>query len=298
MNFPSYRIANFVGYAVCSAAIFFCLQSCERLGISKKKHEPTKPEVANDTIAHFDFEHGIGEWPEKVVCCPWSAKLDSSVSRGGKKSLRFEIQEASFTKEQKNTLIGPEAVYGLIPNDVKEGWFAFSVLFPQTFTKDTIEESIVSWQSLPDFDAGEEWRSPPLLLGVLNDSLVLEIRSDHNLVTRPNEYTFERFNLGPVARDKWLDWVFHIKWAYDNTGKIEVWKNDALVFQRLNQPNSYYDRKFPYFKIGILRIGWTNAPGSVNTRVSGSDEPRIIFVDDITVGNAKLDYNHVHTKSK
>lgn len=236
--------------------------------------------VDNSILAYYPFENEIGNWPEKSTCCSWSAQLNKNMKRGGKSSLRVELRTNDLSNGHRSEL-------GQVPNKNKEGWFGFSVYFPSSFVKDPSEESIVQWQALPDFSIGETWRSPPLFLGVLNDRFVLEIRTDSKKVTEQGNYSFTRIDLGMVDKETWLDWAFHIKWAYDNTGVVEVWKNNKLIVSRINKPNAYNDVMFPYFKIGIYKWGWAN-PG--NTTINN----RIIFIDEVTIGNEKAGYDKVY----
>jgi hypothetical protein len=248
---------------------------CEHFSVDSEDNNP------NGEVASFSFDKEIGKWSENGTCCTWSATLSDLVKRSGTKSIRFELRQGDVVDKI------PHAELGMAPSKSKEGWFAFSVYFPAEFERDTIEESIVQWQSLPDFSAGETWRSPPLVLGVLNDSLVLEIRSDSKKITSQGKYSFERVNLGPLDKETWLDWVFHVRWAYDNTGIIEVWKNDKMVLSRINAPNSFNDDMYPYLKIGLYKWGWLE---NLKTKINS----RAIYIDDVTVGNEKSGYDKVY----
>ncbi|MCF2504666.1 polysaccharide lyase [Dyadobacter sp. CY107] len=230
-------------------------------------------------IAHHSFDEKIAKWYESSLCCSWAAQASDSVKRAGAKSVRFELRRHDSQYEYRSQL-------GRAPNNNREGWFGFSLYFPAAYVKDSLEESIVEWQALPDFSAGEQWRSAPLFLGVLKDRFVLEIRVDSNKVTQQYNDNFTRIDLGPVEKDRWLDWVFHIKWAYDKSGIVEVWKQNKMVFSRIGQPNRYNDETYPYFKVGINKWDWKrNVNGTVNSRV--------MFVDEVTVGNERARYKDV-----
>ncbi|MCE7066596.1 polysaccharide lyase [Dyadobacter sp. CY326] len=231
-------------------------------------------------IAHHNFDNQIAKWYETSLANSWSAQTSDSVKRTGAKSVRFELRRQDAAFEFRSQL-------GRAPNQNKEGWFGFSLYFPAAFTRDSLEESIVEWQELPDFSEGEKWRSAPLFLGVMNDRFVLEVRTDSNRVTQQYNDNFTRVDLGPVQKDRWLDWVFHIKWAFDNTGIVEVWNQNKLVFSRIGKGNRYNDATYPYFKIGINKWDWKKSGnGMVNSRV--------VFADEVTVGNAKASYKDVY----
>jgi hypothetical protein len=188
---------------------------------------------------------------------------------------------------RNDVTFGLRSQYGRAPNKNKEGWFGFSLYFPKSFVKDSIEESIVEWQALPDFSSGEQWRSAPLFLGVVDDRVVLEIRTDDKKVTEQYVYKFTRIDLGPLDKEVWSDWVMHIRWAYDNTGIVEVWKDKQLVVSRLGMPNSYNDATYPYLKVGINKWDWEKiASPKINVRA--------VYVDEVTIGNEISGFDKVN----
>jgi hypothetical protein len=266
-----------------SASIISC--SHDDMG-PKEDEDPDLIEADSFLLAYHSFDGQLGNWFENSTCCDWAANINSSVKRAGSHSARFELRN-------HDALYDFQAQLGRAPNKNKEGWFGFSLYFPNTFVSDSLEDGIVQWQSLPDLAKGEEWRSPPVLLGVLSDSLVLEIRTDAKEVTRQGESTFTRINLGKLDKDVWLDWVFHIRWAYDETGILEVWKNGDQVVNRANKANSYNDLKFPYLKVGIGKWGWASAPS-----VSPFIKERVIYVDEVTVGKENAGYDKVRPGRK
>ncbi|MCF0062674.1 polysaccharide lyase [Dyadobacter chenwenxiniae] len=267
------------------ACLSFMLCNCEPVNIDKDDASASNPALPSDILASYNFDETIGEWYERNTCCEWSATLTDSVKRAGSGSGRIELRKGDLA------LSAPWSEFGLSPNKNREEWFAFSVYFPRSFVKDSLEESIVQWQALPDFAKGEKWRSPPLLFGIVNDNVVLEIRSTNKEVNIQGDYTFERLNLGKLAKEEWLDWVFHIRWAYDETGIIEVWKNGKLILSRVNKPNSYNDAMYPYFKIGLYKWGWEKNKKTVTNS-------RVIFIDEVKVGNENADYEKVFVGSR
>jgi hypothetical protein len=238
--------------------------------------------AATDTtiIAYYDFEKELGSWYEKNMCCPWSIGLTGFPRRSGNSAMKVEVRKGDISN-------GPRSELGQAPNKITEGWFGFSLYFPSSFLKETSEESIVQWQAKPDLAIGEAWRSPPMLLGVLNDRFVLEIRSDTSKITVQGNFTFTRIDLGPVSKEIWHDWVFHVKWAHDHTGIVEVWKDKKLVVSRHNQPNSYNDDLSPYFKVGVYKWDWSNPA------IQTVSDNRTMYVDEVTIGNRHSTFEKV-----
>ena len=94
--------------------------------------------------------------------------------------------------------------------------------------------------------------------------------------------------LGPQSTDKWTDWVFRIKWAYDDSGILQIWKNGVLVATR-NGGNTYNDIKGPWFKMGIYKSLW-------NARKFDLDSPiteRTLYHDELRVARGSDGYNLV-----
>jgi len=60
------------------------------------------------------------------------------------------------------------------------------------------------------------------------------------------------FLLADLERNRWYDFVFHVRWAPDNTGFVEVWVNGALVVPLTHRPTTYAGEGV-YLKQGLYR---------------------------------------------
>ena len=60
------------------------------------------------------------------------------------------------------------------------------------------------------------------------------------------------FLLADFERNRWYDFVFHVRWAPDNTGFVEVWLNGAPVVPLTYRPTTYEGRGV-YLKQGLYR---------------------------------------------
>ena len=239
----------------------------------------TPPNVSNAAVNYYNFNSSLGTWFERSITQTWSANISTEKKRAGSGALRFELRK-SDSKLGYRTELGQE------PGTDKEVWYGFSNFFPKEYTKDPIAEIIAQFNSRPDLNKGEAWRSPPLALGIMNDRFILDMRSDANAITK-GQPKMTRLDLGPVDKEVWNDWVIHVKWAWDNTGILEIWKNNKLVVSRKNMPNAYNDATFPYFKTGIYKWDWAN-------KSTPSVQKRIYFVDELTIGKATATYADVY----
>jgi hypothetical protein len=96
----------------------------------------------------------------------------------------------------------------------------------------------------------------------------------------------KKFDLGPVEKGKWNDWVFHINFSYKADGVLEIYKNKVKVLSYYG-PNSFNDKVYPYFKIGIYKWGW-------NGWASYSPEnKRVLYYDEVRIGNKSANVDEV-----
>lgn len=77
-----------------------------------------------------------------------------------------------------------------------------------------------------------------------------------------------RFRLADFQRNTWYDFVFHVRWATDNTGFVEVWLNGQNVLPLTNTP-TIYSGQTVYLKQGFYR-----GPGSDSSSVVYHDAMR------------------------
>lgn len=264
----------------------FLFMGCQKDSLEQTT-TPTAPENSSSAAApvrdsavvnYYNFDNGLGNWFEKSTYYPYSATLSDVVKKSGK-SVRFELRKG----EDKRTELAVDP-----KTTPSESWYGFSIYIPASFSYDVSPESLVQFHSLPDFSQGEDWRSPPVMLGVMKDRMILDIRTNANKVNKQDDFTFERQDLGAVAKDVWVDYVIHAKWAYDNTGVLEIWQNKKLVYNRQQKANRYNDVAFPYIKLGIYKWDWAGVSKSTTT-------DRVVYFDEVRIGNKFAGFEGVKT---
>ena len=233
----------------------------------------------------FDSANSINKWYERNLLRPASGDVAHDIVRAGSGSFKV------YLNRKTDTTKGPRAELGDNPFQVQsESWYGFSNFFPSNYVSEPATEIINQWQSLPDFSLGETWRSPSLSLQIKSDRFKIAIAWCAATVNTVENTKSTYLDIGPVSHNQWNDWVFHVKWSY-NSGTIQIWKNDSLLLERLNQPIGYNDVYFPYFKAGIYKWEWH----LLNT-VSTTNE-RSYYFDEIRIGNKAATYNDVRPKS-
>lgn len=216
-----------------------------------------------------------GFYPEFATNHAFS--IDETIKRKGRSSGRFEIRKT-------DPLIwgGTRAEISQPQNmALEEGWYGFSQYFPASYTSDTTGEVIAQWHDVSD-DGEAISRSPSNAIITSDDRLKWMLRWDADrIMTSGQSDGLLYFDLGEIPKGQWIDWVVHIKYSYSNSGILEVWKDGVKVIERINEPNSYNDQSYPYLKLGIYRWEW------------GQPVSRVLYYDEIRVGNGNCSYNDV-----
>lgn len=203
-----------------------------------------------DSIVGPSYQGGQG-WI-KQTARPGSLLIDNTRAKTGRSAVRFELSKSdSLTWPRVRSELYMPA-WG-----PKEYWIGVSFMSPTNVTGDGNRH--IWMQAHGTDDAGEAARSPSFALEVENDSFKCKIVWASKAIQNNgnNDKDGEKvFNLGKYEANTWIDWVIHVKFAYDNTGIIEIWRDGTLVMSWVNQPNGYNDVIGPYWKFGIYKWPW------------------------------------------
>lgn len=157
-----------------------------------------------------------------------------------------------------------------------ERWYSWSYFLPDSVRSVKNEIVIAQIQSL--VDPGESnLRYPTLSLVVQDDRIKLSNSFDYDRITSPLGTSpkpgidFERRELASWTLDteKWTSLDLHVKWAADNTGFLEFWKDGVLLFQETNHINTFNDELGLWFKTGTYVFPTQSTWPSVTTYSSG-----------------------------
>jgi len=171
-----------------------------------------------------------------------------------------------------------------------ERWYKINTYIPNDWIKDTEREIVVQWHATPDRwrdDKYEDWRSPPLSIQINGNDWEIETRWDSRPVTPDNDCEgYETIWKGPIQRGEWTQWVIHVKWNYNSSGLLQVWKNNIRVVNK-NGPVCYNDRKGIYLKIGIYKWRWLSSGGDSIV------DKRIIYHSGVQIGDSNSNYTEI-----
>ncbi len=205
--------------------------------------------------------------------------IDRNVTRSGgysiKASLDYYTSSTRYRSESRPKV--PDVVAG------RDYWYGFSVFLPSSHVPDTIAwELVAQWHRIPD--EGEASQNPPLSLSTTGGRWGLNNKWDSAAITLNKSYDGSRsYDLGPYERNKWTDWVFHIRWSYGNDGLLQVWKDGELVVNKTG-PNCYNDQRMPYFKAGLYK-GWKEGQ-PVNPAITS----RVVYHSDFRIAGPEGSY--------
>lgn len=251
----------------------------------------TRTDIASPNIFTENFEKGdLSKW-KKDLCCDHSAEIVSSPTRAGDRAVKFTLKKSDpYVANSKRAELG----LGTVAAN-SERWYGFSNYLPQDWVNDPSFEITAQFHSKPDSALGEDWRSPALTLAIYEDKWRISNRWDSKQVTKNNnpgpEGGSEGWWVGEIEKEKWTDWVFHVKWSHKSDGLIEVWKDGKLVLSKTGA-NTYNDERGPFLKMGIYKPQWKYKPERSKAT------KRVIYFDELRVGDASASYEDVVPTNK
>jgi len=205
-------------------------------------------------------------------------------ARAGRYAMKSALDRHRDRVAYRTEVSGPRAEIG------QEYWYGFSVYLPGDYVPDRVWEIVAQWHGVPDFDAGENWRNPVMALFTTSGRWSWVSRWDAKRNTfesgRRKYGGTQQYDLGAYEREKWTDWVVHVKWSYQGDGILEVWKDGKQVIDQKG-PNAFNDAKGPYFKMGLYK-GWRDPK-----RPSDAVSKRVLYHDEFRMGRANARYEDV-----
>jgi hypothetical protein len=150
----------------------------------------------------------------------------SRIARDGSNAIRLRTEPGDDSVAGSGMLERDDLWLSQAQSDGYQGseqWWAHSVLFPDDFTAPT-------WQPYVVFDFHNTTPGP----WQANFQLLLEGQSD---ITKPGLLTFVGYGgarsgdgrfgatLGPLRRNVWYDFVYHVRWSAQSDGFFEAWIN-------------------------------------------------------------------------
>jgi len=155
-----------------------------------------------------------------------------------------------------------------------ERWYSWGYYLPEAFT--TAKNDVVIAQVHNTADIRESNSRNPTLAVLVQDGRIKLINAfDYDKITSPAGtrpiagVDYERRELASwdLHAGRWTFLDLHVKWAANNTGFLEFWKDGKLLFQEKNHINTFNDQQGVWFKSGLY--DWSSSPDSISTYFSG-----------------------------
>lgn len=127
-----------------------------------------------------------------------------------------------------------------------ESWWAWSTYFPENFnpSRDTWWNIFTDWHNTGT--TGQA--NAHFEVNTLHSPWKIQLRTFGG----QEEQNQRIFLLGDFQQDRWFDFIFHVRWATDNTGFVEVWVNGQHVVPLTFTP-TIYEGQGVYLKQGLYR---------------------------------------------
>jgi Polysaccharide lyase len=196
----------------------------------------------------------------------YSFQRSTAYVRSGSYSIRYELRKTDgdvfrSKRAESNRATSSE------PVGKCERWYGASYYLPSDYVTDPAAESLTQWY-------------PGLSLWTVNGEWRMVQFGDNANQSR---------SLGMYERNKWTDFVFHIKWTTASDGLIEVWKNGTKIVSKTGATIKSGTTVYcPYFKTGIYKWPWKSTGGAASITTK-----RVAYIDDIREGNSLATYADV-----
>jgi hypothetical protein len=230
----------------------------------------------------MDCTFDDGTLPDKLVaqyCCSYSQQYEGDTTRFGYGlGYHFHLER----RDPKNHN-GKRSELSASRYTRTEAWYGYSFFVPHTYVSDTVREIVTQFHNILPDTTKTGVSTVPVSMRVQSDHIFIQIQwSNDDGITHAGTVIQD---IGPVDKDVWTDWVWHIKWSYNGAGIVQLWKNGVKVLERIG-PNCYNDGKNPYFKCGEYKHEWQHVftPGITK---------RDIYFDNLRIADAAGNYNSV-----
>ena len=258
--------------------------------------DPEKPQVGDDSQLLFlsNFETGFIQprdanpdgWSEQNGGVPNATIVQSGITRTGRYAVKHTLDKKNWDgtspiqgdiKPRAQLMKAVEFLPYQLGADM---WTGVSVFIPEDWENETnANNKVVLWQ-FHSTGADLKNTSPNLVLNVVNDQLQIWTRYG-DLAAKPLvniELFIEDLESN---KGKWVDFVIYTRFANDETGVIQLWKNGLRVVDYAG-PCSYTNSASPgsdnsplYVTLSLYKPKFVDVPTSQQRLTVYYDEFRV-----------------------
>src|SRR5213080_3751285 len=132
-------------------------------------------------------------------------------------------------------------------NQGQDEWWAHSLMFPPGYVPPPVA-SVWNWGALFDFhNSSPGGGQPNFMVYATPTGLELHMAGGPNTVNLPSDPGYYSIVIGPITKNVWYDFVYHVKWSSGSDGLFQAWLNGQQVMN-YSGPNLYVGQSC-YLKI-------------------------------------------------
>ncbi|MEZ5933583.1 MAG: polysaccharide lyase [Alphaproteobacteria bacterium] len=150
----------------------------------------------------------------------------------------------------------------LRPNAIGQSvWYRGRIFVPNGWKESQHHVIAMQWHGTRDVFLFEPGRPAPLQLSIIDDRWEITKSWDQRLLSPASDDGGSEkagravIGTAPLVTGRWLDWVFHVSWATDGSGRVRAWLDGHLVVDDRG-PNTHRDLIGPYMKAGVYVPEW------------------------------------------
>src|SRR6184192_469545 len=123
-------------------------------------------------------------------------------------------------------------------NQGQDEWWAHSLMFPPGYVPPPVA-SVCNWGALFDFhNSSPGGGQPNFMVYATPTGLELHMAGGANTVNLPSDPGYYSIAIGPITKNVWYDFVYHVKWSSGSDGLFQAWLNGRQVMN-YSGPNLY-----------------------------------------------------------
>src|SRR5207248_1372678 len=150
----------------------------------------------------------------------------------------------SDSNERADLTLSPSSTYC---NQGQDEWWAHSVMFPPGYVPPPVA-AVWNWGAVFDFhNSAAGGGQPNFMVYATPTGLELHMAGGANTVNLPTDPGYYSIAIGPIVKNVWYDFVYHVKWSSGSDGLFQAWLNSQQVMN-YSGPNLYVGQSC-YLKI-------------------------------------------------
>jgi|GEM_PF-4787444 len=160
-------------------------------------------------------------------------------------------------------------------------WWGFAMLIPEDFRADGQNAVLCQLHSRADKELGERAVAPEVVLRLVGELLIIEVRSDAGALSVAGQWgtggtiSNARIYEGPIERGKWTTFVFQIKTNFEGDGYVNVWRDGEQV-ANYEGPVGMNNAPNKSLRVGLYKKFYKDLP---------DDAEQVVWFDAFTIGD-------------